>query len=204
MTSEQKAIVVEMAVGIVLTLMLASLAIGMHIGRKTAPKCPQINPADTTFVADTSHHEDPKPAEVTPAGYELIKVGTVAQLKKTIAALEAAAAAAAVPQPADTTQAAGPAPPVDSAQVEVPLPIERKVYGGKEGDDYRAVISGIFPKLESIDVYPKTAYITIPVQEPARRKARVGFGITAGPGVYWNGSGIQPGLGATVGLTLGF
>lgn len=138
-----------------------SCVTSFFVGRKTAPKCPP-RPADTVYVADTSHHEEPEPSEVIPAGFELIKVGTVAQLKKTIAALEAAAAAEAQePQPGDTSQAAPSLP--DTASVVVPLPFERRVYGGKEGDEYRAVVSGINPKLESIDVYGKTAYITQPV-----------------------------------------
>jgi hypothetical protein len=177
-------------------------AISFFIGRKTAPKCPPIPPADTVYVADTSHHEEPEPAEVIPAGYELIRVGTVAQLKKVIADLEAAAAAAQEPATADTTQTAPPLP--DTTGVEVPLQIERKVYGGQEGDDYRAVVSGIFPKLESIDVYPKTAYITIPAQEPAKRGVRLTFGFTAGPGLFWDGKEIKPGLGGVVGATLTF
>lgn len=177
-------------------------AISFFIGRKTAPKCPPIPPADTVYVADTSHHEEPEPAEVIPAGYELIRVGTVAQLKKVIADLEAAAAAAQEPATADTTQTASPLP--DTTGVEVPLQIERKIYGGKEGDDYRAVVSGIFPKLESIDVYPKTAYITIPAQEPAKRGVRLTFGFTAGPGLFWDGKEIKPGLGGVVGATLTF
>ena len=175
----------------------AACVVSFALGRHSAPKCPEQPPADTVYVTEISHHEAPEPTEVIPAGFELVHVGTVAQLKKTIAALESAA----VPQPDDTAQAVDPAPPADSTMVEVPLPIERKTY---EGEDYRAVVSGIFPKLESIDVYPKTAYITIPVQKPARHKARVGLGVTAGPGVYWNGSGIQPGLGATLGLSLTF
>lgn len=178
-----------------------SCVTSFFVGRKTAPKCPP-RPADTVYVADTSHHEEPEPSEVIPAGYELIKVGTVAQLKKTIAALEAAAAAAQEPQPGDTSQAAPSLP--DTTGVEVPLPIERKVYGGKEGDDYRAVVSGIYPKLESIDVYPKTAYITIPAQEPAKRGVRLSFGFTAGPGLFWDGKEIKPGAGVAAGLSLTF
>lgn len=178
-----------------------SCVTSFFVGRKTAPKCPP-RPADTVYVADTSHHEEPEPSEVIPAGFELIKVGTVAQLKKTIAALEAAAAAAQEPQPGDTSQAAPSLP--DTTGVEVPLPIERKVYGGQEGDDYRAVVSGIYPKLESIDVYPKTAYITIPAQEPAKRGVRLSFGFTAGPGLFWDGKEIKPGAGVAAGLSLTF
>lgn len=139
-----------------------SCAISFFLGRKTAPKCPPIPPADTVYVADTSHHEEPEPAETIPAGFELIRVGTVAQLKQTIAALEAAAAAAAQ----DTTHAQLP----DTASVVVPLPVERKIY---EDTTYRAVISGINPVLESIDVYSKTAYITQTVYQPVEYDERL-------------------------------
>lgn len=158
MTTFQKAATLFVS-GALLTLLLFA---SFFLGRKTAPKCPQIPPADTTFVADTSHHEEPEPAEVIPAGYELIKVGTVAQLRKTIAALEAAAAAAAQ----DTTHAPLP----DTASVVVPLPVERKIY---EDTTYRAVISGINPVLESIDVYSKTAYITQTVYQPVEYDERL-------------------------------
>lgn len=168
------------------------------IGRHTAPKC-EIMQTDTVYVYETAHHEDPEPSEVIPAGFELVRVGTIAQLKRIISSLEAAASAAKEQQDTALVQN----PPADSVEVELPLPIERKVY---EAEEYRAVVSGIFPKLESLDIYRKTGYITNTVTEtdPIRHKARVGLGVTAGPGVYWNGSGIQPGLGATLGLTLTF
>ena len=131
-----------------------------------------------------------------PAGFELVRVGTVAQLERIIATLEVAASEASEKQ--DTALVS--LPPADSVEVGLPLPIERKVY---EGEEYRAVVSGISPKLESLDIYRKTGYITNTITQ-SRRKARVGIGVTAGPGVYWNGSGIQPGVGTTVGLTLTF
>lgn len=154
---------------------------------------------DTVYVNDTSHHEKPMPSDVVPAGFELVRVGTVAQLKRIIATLEVAASEASEKQ--DTALVS--LPPADSVEVGLPLPIERKVY---EGEEYRAVVSGISPKLESLDIYRKTGYITntITQMETPRRKARVGIGVTAGPGVYWNGSGIQPGVGTTVGLTFTF
>ena len=109
------------------------------IGRHTAPKC-EIIQTDTVFVTTTTHYDNPEPSDVLPAGFELIRVGTVAQLKQTIASLEEAVEAATVVAEArDSPQAE---PPVDSAQVEIPLLIERKIYGGKEGDEYRAVVSG--------------------------------------------------------------
>lgn len=79
---------------------------------------------------------------------------------------------------------------------------EAKEY---RGDDYRAVVSGILPSLDEIAVYPKTVYLKTAIESQApTRRARIGFGITAGPGIYWNGSKIQPGLGVAAGITLNF
>ena len=175
-----------------------SCSLSFLCGRKSVRKWSPRPLADTIYVADTSHHEEPEPAEVIPAGSELVRVGTVAQLQKAIAALKEAAAV----RP-DSAPTASPALQ-DSTVIEVPLPVERKVYGGEEGDDYRAVVSGIFPKLESIDVYPKTAYINTPVQYPAKRSSRLSFGFTAGPGLFWDGKAVKPGAGVTAGLSWTF
>ena len=78
----------------------------------------------------------------------------------------------------------------------VALQAERKVY---EDEDYRAVVSGVFPKLEEISVYPKT--ITISTTRTVRQ--RWGFGVTAGPGVIYNGK-IQGGVGIVAGLQYSF
>lgn len=83
------------------------------------------------------------------------------------------------------------------------LDIEVRTY---QGDDYRAVVAGIRPELREISVYPKTVHVgtTATVQQPQRR-VRVGFGATAGPGVFWDGSpGIRPGVGVTAGMTVVF
>lgn len=69
-----------------------------------------------------------------------------------------------------------------------------------EGEEYRAVVTGVEPKLESISVFPKTAYITNTVVQ----KKRWSWNATAGPGIYWNGSRIQPGLGITAGFGYNF
>ena len=85
----------------------------------------------------------------------------------------------------------------------MPLAIERRVY---QGDDYRAVVEGHRPELAEIAVFPKTVVVetSATVQQPQRR-VRVGFGATAGPGVFWNGSpGIRPGVGVTAGVTVAF
>lgn len=100
--------------------------------------------------------------------------------------------------------------PPDSAGVHpgdtiaVPVMEEMVSY---ENEDYRAVVAGIRPRLVSLDVWPKTIYATSgskTVVAPDVRKPRISFGLTAGPGVFWDGSAIRPGLGATAGVTLTF
>ena len=81
--------------------------------------------------------------------------------------------------------------------------IERREYAG---EDYRAVVSGWHPSLDLIEVFPKTIYIQseVTTQQPAKR-ARLGFGLTAGPAVIWTpGNGVQAGAGVAAGITLNF
>ena len=118
---------------------------------------------DTTHTTDTSSYINPEPVivepvETTPAGYVLVKAGTVSQLKARIAELEAAALAA----PVDAAPA-----PVDSIPVEVPLQVERKVY---QDSTYRAVVEGIQARLAEIQTFNTTTTITKIVKEPVLPK----------------------------------
>lgn len=74
---------------------------------------------------------------------------------------------------------------------------ERKGYSG---DDYELEITGIEPNLEWIKTYQKTQYITNTIVE----KKRWSFGVTAGPGVMWDGKEIKPGLGIVAGFGYNF
>ena len=81
----------------------------------------------------------------------------------------------------------------------VALEIERRTY---EGEDYRAEVSGWHPSLDWIEVYPTTTYITKEVQVPGP-PARWSFGVTAGPGILWDGK-IHGGIGIVAGLQYRF
>lgn len=81
--------------------------------------------------------------------------------------------------------------------VFVALKRESKRYSG---DEYQAQVSGVEPQLDWVKVFPKTMTITERVVE----KKRWGFGVSVGPGVYWNGTQVQPGLGAVVGFQYRF
>lgn len=68
-----------------------------------------------------------------------------------------------------------------------------------EGEEYRAVVTGVEPRLESIAVFPKTAYITNTVVQ----KKKWSWSITAGPGVVYDGS-IHGGVGIVAGFGYNF
>lgn len=71
---------------------------------------------------------------------------------------------------------------------------------GYSGEDYECTISGIDPVLESISVYPKTAYVTNTIVE----KQRWSWTMTAGPGAFWSGEKVQFGVGAVIGFGYNF
>ena len=99
--------------------------------------------ADTTFVADTTADQDPVPSSVTPAGFELVPIGTVDQL---LALADSLARATH-----------------DTTEIYIPVPIERLEY---KKPDYHLIISGYHPRVEMIEVYPTTAYINNYIDRP--------------------------------------
>jgi len=135
-------------------------AVGYENGYAAGYDAP--HPADTTIVIDTTHHDKPEPSEVRPADgrREKLLLGTIAQLRARL----------------DSLSAAKP----DTAFVEVPVPIEEKIY---EDSTYRAQISGYRPQLDWIDVFQRTQTITNYIVQPA---PRFSFGVSAGPGVVYN------------------
>ena len=80
------------------------------------------------------------------------------------------------------------------------LPREQKVYADSS---YRAVGSGVSPRLDSIFVYPKTIYETRFATQNEWR--RITFGLQVGVGgVIPLFSSSDPSLGAYIGVGLGF
>lgn len=71
--------------------------------------------------------------------------------------------------------------------IAVPVPIERRVYADS---NYRAVVSGWHPSLDSISVYPETRIITIERERVEKERSRWGLGIQAGAGLSANGSAV--------------
>ena len=71
--------------------------------------------------------------------------------------------------------------------IAVPVPIERRVYADS---NYRAVVSGWHPSLDSISVYPATKIISIERERAEKERSRWGLGIQAGAGLSANGSAV--------------
>lgn len=81
--------------------------------------------------------------------------------------------------------------------VEVELPIEEREY---KSEEYRAVIGGYAPYLRSMEVYPRTAYIT--TTETIRERKRWGVSLGVQGGYGFTPKGWQPYAG--VGVSFGF
>lgn len=81
--------------------------------------------------------------------------------------------------------------------VEVEIPIEEKEY---KSEEYYAVIGGYNPYLKSIEVYPKTSYITTTETVTKRKRWGVSLGVQGGYG--FTPKGWQPYAG--VGVSFGY
>lgn len=100
----------------------------------------------------------------------------------------------AVPVDPDTPDTVSEA---DSGQeIDVALPIEAKVY---QTPDYRAVVSGFRPSLDSMEVYRKTHT----VRETITKVQRPTWALSLGGGVgYTTDRRIVPHIGATLGWVI--
>lgn len=138
---------------IILAIFLAAFICGRGCGRETFRRQGYAegyeagynahHPADTVFVTDTTADQDPVPSSVTPAGFELVPIGTVAQLQAKADSLARATH--------------------DTTEIYLPVPIERLEY---KKPDYHLIISGWHPRVELIEVYQQTAYINNYIDRP--------------------------------------
>lgn len=85
---------------------------------------------------------------------------------------------------------------VDSVLVEVP--IEEREY---KGDEYYAVVGGYDPYLKSIEVYPRTSYITTTETIKQRKRWGVSLGVQGGYGFTPKGWQPYAGVGVSFGYT---
>ena len=90
----------------------------------------------------------------------------------------------------------------DTTYIEVP--ITQRYY--HEDSLYDAWVSGFLPQLDSISVYQKTRTVEVTkyVQLPGAPAPRWSFGVTAGPGLIYDGKGLHGGIGVVAGLQYRF
>lgn len=81
----------------------------------------------------------------------------------------------------------------DTVKELVFLPREYMVY---KDTSYRAVVSGVQPRLDSIEIYQRNTVQTITKTIKVPDKKRWGLGVNAGAG--WNGKKVQPYVGVGV------
>lgn len=177
--------------GVIAVLILfVGVGIGFGLGRSTAEKCPETiaSTSVTTTVRDTLSKPVPAPqySNVVRVDTARLKIKPAKPLKKT--------EAIASTREGETLKADPP-----QANAEVLVPITRKVY---QTSDYRAVVSGFKPSLDSMEVYRDTRITTntITQQLPAKKKW---LALTVGPsvGVGINGQ-VVPAVSATLGIII--
>ena len=145
---------------------------------------------DTEYVDKPVYIDKPVPVEVKPAGKEMYPIGTVAQLKRVI----------------DSLAAIKP----DTTLIEIPVPMETKLYRDERDSTYEAQVTGYHATLDWVKVFQKTAYINVPIPTPVYPKFILSPAVTAmvlpkdifvGAGVeaqLWHGRwefSVEPGYG---------
>lgn len=137
-------------------------------------------PADTVFIdrIDTLLYDNPQLIEQYESEREKVAI-EVRRLKKQLAA--------ALNTPADTLEIH------DTTTQLVFLPREYMVY---KDSTYRAVVSGVQPRLDSLEIYQHNTVQTITKTVKVPDKKRWGFGVNVGAG--YNGKEIAPYIGVGV------
>lgn len=166
-----------------LTMAIVSLIAGAYLHKCQSP--PGIPPAevcvsDTITVYDTILYIEPVPAATRKTGYKEITIPTTYVDRRS----ENQSDIRADTSELDSTDVNSDAP--DSLTLQ--LPITQNVY---EGEDYKAYVSGVYPSLDSVFVYPRREIVTI--KKPPKRwhiGPTIGYGYTS--------NGFQPYIGVSL------
>ena len=158
-------------VGIVSAVVIVTLGWWLR-GYSMADMANKANKADTIFVVDTIKITQPIVVRSEELGIRSYKVKLLGKIEFN-----------------EELGIRNEELEVDS--VEVVLPIEQKVYADST---YKAWVSGFDARLDSIQVYQPTRYITITTE---KEPSRWSFGLQGGVGI--TPKGVQPyiGVGAT-------
>lgn len=139
----------------VLLALVASSLVFYLIGKGNGYKAGYAD-AYASFKPDTVYRDSlifqdrPVPVEVKPSGVEMYPVGTLAQLQKTL----------------DSLSSVKP----DTTFIQIPIPMETKLYKDEKDSVWTAQITGWNATLDWIKVNQKTAYINTPIPTPVYPK----------------------------------
>lgn len=157
----------------ILLVVVASLVAGAYLHKCQSP--PGDIPGredcvmDTVKVYDTISYIEPAPVSTTPIGFINVTIPAPAIPSANLDSLPDIRADTAELASVDVDATAP-----DSLTLQ--LPITQNVY---EGEDYKAYVSGMYPSLDSLFVYPRREIVTI--KKPPKRwhiGPTVGFGYT--------------------------
>lgn len=157
----------------ILLVVVASLVAGAYLHKCQSP--PGDIPGredcvmDTVKVYDTISYIEPAPVSTTPIGFINVTIPAPAIPSANLDSLPDIRADTAELASADVDATAP-----DSLTLQ--LPITQNVY---EGEDYKAYVSGMYPSLDSLFVYPRREIVTI--KKPPKRwhiGPTVGIGFT--------------------------
>lgn len=208
------------SIHIIAAVALVGFVLGFVLGvlaRKKFYPCTEITipsiKTDTVTVTDTVNYANPTEirqeiirydtvrVRVSPFGLDSINVRSGNKTSVTVNNL----GPVDPPKIADKNKAGQPAqsiakdtPAITPDGQGVTIPIERKTY---QDEGYKAVVEGWRPKLVSMEVYPKTEYVTR--TETVIQKKRPIWALTVGPSVGYGLDGkIVPTAAVTLGLVL--
>ena len=156
----------------ILLVIIASLVAGSYIHKCQSPSANLPGRGecvtDTVTIYDTIPYIEPAPVHSQQIGYKQVKIPTT-YINRGVDSLPDIKA--------DTAELASADINADTADsLTLQLPVTQNVY---EGEDYKAYVSGIYPSLDSVFVYPRREIVTI--NKPPKRwhiGPTVGFGYT--------------------------
>lgn len=179
----------------ILGLIAVSLVAGAYLQKcqnpqqAKPPELPGVVVIDTIPYFDTIPFYAPDPVASIPTGY--IDVAIPMPTGNSVFCPDTLLAA--LPPDSIRICASMSADCPDSLLLQ--LPVTQNIY---EEEEYKAYVSGVFPKLDSIFVYAKTEVVTI--REPPNKPKRWGIGVFAGYG--YTPQGFQPCAGISINYNL--
>lgn len=169
----------------ILLIVVVSLVAGAYMHKCQSPHSdsPPGTITDTTTYIDTIPYIEPAPVSTTPIGFISVTVPAPATHGHSTSLDSLPDIRADT-----TTQICATISADNPDSLTLQLPITQNVY---EDEDYTAYVSGVYPRLDSIFVYPKREVVTI--KKPPKRwhiGPTIGFGVTP--------KGLQPYIGISV------